>query len=581
MKINKFNKILALSTLALCSTLGAQSFTINNLYPTQSDFSKFKAINTTGSGVPDNFASYDDGNRAIVVWNQTSGERIDDLNVNDYPYMAMAVSNRSNRNYYSISINPSTQDTYNAETSSISISGLSVLVVKVDDFKNWTWGLQSEPTTFLVDGQNFADTQDDSVIVSFLTDPLIDGGTQDLYTNVDNPFTIETIKENVNAKDLFGAEVEITWPADNDLTYDPNTLGTYSIPISATDDYGQTANATIKVHVVDTTAPDIALADGASLSFNTTDKNKLAIDDIADLFEITDNATDNGGSIGAPTFALDGNPLTEDKTFGADDVGKHTLKVSVKDSSGNSVVKSFDLNVADSIPPEIAYADGSDITEKITAGVSQTFSDDFADTAIKSLFKATDDVDGDVSSSITLQLGSDFHKVGDHNVVVKAKDKAGNEASITIVLSVSEDMPPVFVFKNQILTDAEHPLSESDLTAVINNAYKKQYSSVKDITINEDQFNAYASNSATAGTYSVDYSLTGIAEDSTITEVKDAVQIKVLSTEAGESHWYDWFANTWQAIVDYHVANHWLYWVEAIAGLAIVALVIYLIAKRK
>lgn len=570
MKINKFNKVLALSTLALFSTLGAQSFTINNPYPTQY-LPGFKVINTTGSVSPDNFASYDDGNGATVVWNQSSGERIDDLNVDDYPYMAMAVRNRSIGNYYSISINPSTQDTYNAETSTISISGLSVLVVKVDDFKNWTYGLQAEPTTFLVDDQTFDETQDDSVIVSFFTDSLINGGTQTIYTNIDNPISYVTLQSEVSAKDLFGANVTIDWPDDS--VYDPNTLGTYNIPISATDSYGQTATATVIVVVEDITAPTIALASGASLSYNTSTNATLDFDTLANKFTISDNASDNGGSIGTPTFKLDGTSLTADKTFGASDVGSHTLTVSVADSSGNSTSQDFTLAVADTIAPVIAFKDGSALDTKITAGVSNTFDSNFASSAIVSLLKATDDVDGDVSTSLSVSFPDGFNNVGDHIITVSAKDSAGNLATQTFTLEVSQDVPPVFIFdESLILTTADSPLSASDLTATIAQSYKSTYSTINSIVLDDEDVANYTENANKVGDYPIAFTINALNANGSVEEVNRQMTVRVLATTT--TSW-------WDKVVSFHEANPWMYAIEAVAGLAIIALIIDLVAKKK
>ena len=144
---------------------------------------------------------------------------------------------------------------------------------------------------------------------------LEDGETAEIYVNVDDPWTIDQILANVSAEDLLGEDVEVKCTEEEKAKYDETKLGVYTITITATDKYLQSSTAYLEIHVIDIVNPIIALAPSKSFVFSTGDT--LEFDKISEYFTITDNGTDHGGTIGSPTYTLDGEPLIEDKVWSA------------------------------------------------------------------------------------------------------------------------------------------------------------------------------------------------------------------------------------------------------------------------
>lgn len=79
-----------------------------------------------------------------------------------------------------------------------------------------------------------------------------DGGTKTIVLDVDSKYTEEQIIEQVKAVDLFGVDVPVTKVSSDYVT---GKTGTFNIVISATDTYGQTAQATLICDVRDYAAP--------------------------------------------------------------------------------------------------------------------------------------------------------------------------------------------------------------------------------------------------------------------------------------------------------------------------------------
>ncbi len=168
-----------------------------------------------------------------------------------------------------------------------------------------------------------------------------DGETAEVYINVDDPLSIEQILANVTAQDLLGENVTVNCTVEEKAKYNSSNIGIYKITVTATDKYGQTATCYLNIHVVDTVDPTISLVK----AFDFTVGSTLQFSKISEYISITDNGTSHGGTIGNATYTIDGQAFNSDRTWGADDVGNHTIKVTVADSSGNSATKEFSITV--------------------------------------------------------------------------------------------------------------------------------------------------------------------------------------------------------------------------------------------
>ena len=132
----------------------------------------------------------------------------------------------------------------------------------------------------------------------------------------------------------------------------------------------------------------------------------------------------------------DGNITASITTSGTVDVsntGTYTLVYSVSDSGNNfvSVTRTVIVSsIPDTTPPVITLNGPS--TLLITMG------DNWTDPGAT----ASDNVDGDLTSSITSSGTIDTSTTGSYTLIYSVSDTAGNTASVIRTLIVSLDLPP-------------------------------------------------------------------------------------------------------------------------------------------
>ena len=372
-----------------------------------------------------------------------------------------------------------------------------------------------------------------------------DGETAEVYVNVDDPLTIDQILANVSAEDLLGESVEVECTAEEKAKYRKETIGTYKVTVTATDKYGQTATCYLNIHVVDTVGPTITLK--KNLEFASGDT--LAISAIGDYVEVADNGTEHGGTIGDPAYTIDGQPFTGDRTWGPSDVGTHTLKVTVADSSGNTTTKEFSIVVRDTQAPVITMKDGAE--GKLLIGLSRVLS--FKESDFLALFQATDNVTP--SDEIVLDVEGSFipSKVGSYDIVVTAKDKANNVGRYTCKVTVDADFPPVFILSDALVgATAENPLSSSQIQTIVQNAIYAGRT-VTSVLIDDSEYQA---NATKEGSYPVTYSAqVANADGSVVTETGSlTVRVSGKSAEEEPSNWElfcRWWTDGWQCFCNW------------------------------
>ena len=356
---------------------------------------------------------------------------------------------------------------------------------------------------------------------------LTDGATKDLYIDVDRNYSKDTIISSISAKDLFGKDVPVTVTEGLD-TFRPETIGVYTLKLKATDTYGQTAKATLIVHICDYKAPSVTQS--KALSFVADKGQKLAYADLTNYVSVTDNGTSHGSSV-TVSYAYDGTAIDSSwaKTFVAADYGTHNMKVTARDGSGNETVKTFTLTVTDGTAPVISRKDGQPANSKITVGVSRTFNLQLSD--ILQMYKADDNVDGDVSASLAGETDADKeffsknHSVGTYTLKIVAQDKDHNVAHLSVPVEVSADIPPVFVIADTIVyTDTATPLTID----AINKVVVKGILAGKNVASYSVDASEYIGNEETPGTYHVTYEYTEAKDDDAATSDSSVKARRVL-----------------------------------------------------
>lgn len=329
---------------------------------------------------------------------------------------------------------------------------------------------------------------------------LSDGGTKDLYYSVDANTSQETIVGGVSAKDLFGADVDVSV---NTSDYVSGKVGNYTIVLQATDSYGQTATATLYIHVVDRTSPVISKKSDISVRYGSS----LSKDDVLSHYSITDNVD--------TAFTYTWSEPANFKWETSLAFGNYTIGLVVKDTAGNTTSVNIPVNVYDDVPPTIVRKDGgSDVT--LIYGYSTSYA--LTLEKILALFSASDTVSG--GCDVYVKSGNIDTSVGDHSIIIASKDGQGNEAVKTVNYHIQADIPPVFILSDSLVQcTSDIKLSVNDLTALVASIVEsnstvsmklalrpRMSDKATNIIINEDDYAAYVANYDKAGgTYQVRY----------------------------------------------------------------------------
>lgn len=189
-------------------------------------------------------------------------------------------------------------------------------------------------------------------------------------------------------------------------TVDTKKLGDYTIVYEAT--YGKkTYSAHRTVSVVDTTAPELTLSGEAEMTVSSRElykepgfNAKDAYDgDLTDKVSVQEKQSDDG----------------------------YTLTYTVTDLSGNESTAVRTLTIKDIVAPVITLK-GNEV-EYIDKG------NDFTDAG----YTAEDDLDGDLTGSVTVSGHVDTDTAGKYTLTYTVTDKAGNTGTAERVVSVFSD----------------------------------------------------------------------------------------------------------------------------------------------
>lgn len=381
----------------------------------------------------------------------------------------------------------------------------------------------------------------DDAIVVFVNDPnvLRDGESKDVYVNVDNPTTLDQIKTGIHLQDTFGNDVPVQYAVkDGSKEYDPSKLGTYSYVISG-ESHGQAVSATLNIIVKDTVAPTISNPTPVSVPYS----QGLKLSDLDGKFVASDNATDKGGTIDPLQYFVGDTQIDSDHPYAIPvdqaKTGRLSLTVKATDSSGNLASSDFDVTITDDKSPEI-LSGGKEVAEgaKFKTSLKLFQNADSAKSAFLAGFSAQDEIDSDAPSVEVVNFPTlDNVVVGDNEVTLSAVDHAGNRKNVNVIVEVTNDQLPVFVFDSFLVSaTSDNPLTADQLATLVSDHL---YNSLNVVVSKEDirvASSNYEENARRPGKYSVQY--TYRQADGTYS---DAGSFDVMVSGAKETSWWDDF----------------------------------------
>lgn len=275
---------------------------------------------------------------------------------------------------------------------------------------------------------------------------------------------IKTVKATINGQtyDLTLNSASGKWEAT--ITAPGKTSynlagGYYNVSVEATNEAGTKGSADastvegLKLVVKETVAPVITIVSptaGAYVAnskqpvvFNVTDETGGSGVDISTLVVKQDGTAVAAANI-THTAIANGYSVTYTPSAALSD-GSHTVTINCKDHDGNAATEKSTTYTVDTVPPTLNVTSPADglITAASSVTVAGTTND-----ATSSPVVITISLNGTDQGTIPVGTGGTFSKVitlkeGSNTIIVKAKDAAGKESSVTRTVTLDTSVPKI------------------------------------------------------------------------------------------------------------------------------------------
>lgn len=275
---------------------------------------------------------------------------------------------------------------------------------------------------------------------------------------------IKTVKATINGQtyDLTLNSASGKWEAT--ITAPGKTSynlagGYYNVSVEATNEAGTKGSADastvdgLKLVVKETVAPVITIVSptaGAYVAnskqpvvFNITDETGGSGVDISTLVVTQDGTAVAAANI-THTAIANGYSVTYTPSAALSD-GSHTVTINCKDHDGNAAAEKSTTYTVDTVPPTLNVTSPADglITAASSVTVAGTTND-----ATSSPVVITISLNGTDQGTVAVGTGGTFSKVitlkeGSNTIIVKAKDAAGKESSVTRTVTLDTSVPKI------------------------------------------------------------------------------------------------------------------------------------------
>lgn len=275
---------------------------------------------------------------------------------------------------------------------------------------------------------------------------------------------IKTVKATINGQtyDLTLNSASGKWEAT--ITAPGKTSynlagGYYNVSVEATNEAGTKGSADastvegLKLVVKETVAPVITIVSptaGAYVAnskqpvvFNITDETGGSGVDISTLVVKQDGTAVAAANI-THTAIANGYSVTYTPSAALSD-GSHTVTINCKDHDGNAATEKSTTYTVDTVPPTLNVTSPADglITAASSVTVAGTTND-----ATSSPVVITIALNGTDQGTVAVGTGGTFSKVitlkeGSNTIIVKAKDAAGKESSVTRTVTLDTSVPKI------------------------------------------------------------------------------------------------------------------------------------------
>nr|DAU82190.1 MAG TPA: Ig-like domain protein [Caudoviricetes sp.] len=275
---------------------------------------------------------------------------------------------------------------------------------------------------------------------------------------------IKTVKATINGQtyDLTlnsaSGKWEATITAPGQTSYNL-AGGYYNVSVEATNEAGTKGSADastvngLKLVVKETVAPVITIVSPTSgayvanskqpVVFNIVDESGGSGVDISTLVVKQDGTAVAAANI-THTAIANGYSVTYTPSAALSD-GSHTVTINCKDHDGNAATEKSTTYTVDTVPPTLNVTSPADglITATSSVTVAGTTND-----ATSSPVVITISLNGTDQGTVAVGTGGTFSKVvtlkgGSNTIIVKARDSAGKESSVTRTVTLDTSVPKI------------------------------------------------------------------------------------------------------------------------------------------
>ncbi|MCD7950446.1 MAG: DUF5011 domain-containing protein [Erysipelotrichaceae bacterium] len=310
--------------------------------------------------------------------------------------------------------------------------------------------------------------------------PTIDANKVEVLYGTDLDKTMFSIEDNRDSLDNLDVTID-------DSTYDANQLGTYSVEVSATDMFSNTYTKIVEVEVVDKTAPVLSTTGEGYVI-------EVAVNGSEDITEYV-SATDN---VDGDVTAF----IETDEDLNTSALGSQTIEVTVADNSGNTTTETYEFAITDTEAPTITLSD-----DTVTVDYGSSF--DYTDYVT---VKDNYDKEVDINVEGTIDTTSEDSQT----LTITATDSSGNTSTETLTVNV-EDLtaPTITLTKTSVSITTDDSFTASK--------YLSSATDNKDGDLTDEVEISSNVSTSTAGTYTVTYSVSDAAGNSTSKTLKVTV----------------------------------------------------------
>lgn len=276
---------------------------------------------------------------------------------------------------------------------------------------------------------------------------------------------IKTVKATINgqtydlALNSSTGKWEATITAPGKTSYN-QAGGYYNVSVVATNEAGTSGSADattidgLKLVVKETVAPVITIVSPTNGAYVTNSKQPV-------VFTVVDEAGGSGVDISSlvvklDSKAVDAATLTSTAITNGYSVtytpaaaladGAHTVTIDCKDNDGNAATQKSTSYTIDTVPPTLNVTSPAEglVTATSSVTVAGTTND-----ATSSPVTITISLNGEDQGAVTVGANGSFSKTvtlaeGSNTIIVKAKDAAGKESTVTRNVTLDTSVPKIW-----------------------------------------------------------------------------------------------------------------------------------------